>query len=463
MRPLRLLSQIPKPGVFSPSKGSSVSPSSVRRVALTVPAASATWEGALGRAALRALHVLLLLALFVVSVYALIQVRLVVIPLLLALILASAIGPFVSWLRRKGCSSSVATALAFMVLLLLVGGLLTGVVSAVVGQTDTLVTSAAQGANQLIDLVQNGPIPVSDAQLETARSAVLGFATSSTAGTTALAGLSAATSFLTGALLMVVILFFFLKDGEQMWAFFLRAFKGVRLVKARRVGDQTVSVLGGYVRGTAIVAAVDAFFIGLALLILDVPLALPLAAIVLVGAFIPLVGATLAGALATVVALVTNGPVTALIVLGVVVLVNQLEGNFLQPVVMGHTLSVHPLVILVALTAGTVLAGIIGAILAVPLTAVAWAGIKAWNAEADDDITLDQIIQAETHTLMDEQGHGPSTLPGYNSEADITADLPDVETYLLAERSLVTSRQQAIEPENSEDSDPNETSKHIGE
>lgn len=435
-----------------------MSPSSIQQIAPASSPAHTTWEGALGRAALRALHVLLLLALFVISVYALIQVRLVVIPLLLALILASAIGPFVSWMRRKGCSSSVATALAFIVLLLLVGGLAAGVIFAVIGQTDTLVASAAQGANQLIDLVQNGPIPVSDAQLEAARNAVFGFATSSTAGTTALAGLGAATNFLTGALLMAVILFFFLKDGEQMWAFLLRAFKGVRLVKARRVGDQAVSVLGGYVRGTAIVAAVDAFFIGLALIILGVPLALPLAAIVFIGAFIPLVGATLAGALATVIALVTNGPVTALIVLGVVVLVNQLEGNFLQPVVMGHTLSVHPLVILVALTAGTVLAGIIGAILAVPLTAVAWAGIKAWNAESNRDITTDQIIQAETHTLMDEQGHGPSTLPDYDPVERAAPEIPNVDTALLAERSLVASRQQAIETEDPDESGTTEQS-----
>ncbi|MHA7145329.1 AI-2E family transporter [Arthrobacter sp. TmT3-37] len=422
-----------------------MSSTSVRRTSSPASSSPTTWEGSLGRAALRALHVLLLLALIVIAVYALTRVRLVVIPLLLALILASAIGPFVAWLRRKGCSSSWATALAFTVLLALVGGLMAGIVFAVIGQTDTLVSSAAQGANQLIDVIQSGPIPISDAQLETARNAVLNFATSSTAGTTALAGLSAATNILTGGLLLMVILFFFLKDGEQMWAFLLRAFKGVRLVRARRVGDQTVAVLGGYVRGTAIVAAVDAFFIGLALLILKVPLALPLAAIVFVGAFIPLVGATLAGALATVIALVTNGPVTALIVLGVVILVNQLEGNFLQPVVMGHTLSVHPLVILVALTAGTVLAGIIGAILAVPLTAVAWAGIKAWNAEADKDITEDQILEAETHTLMDEQGHGPSTLPDFDAEAGSLQELPHVDAQSLSERPLVAPRKQAVD------------------
>ncbi|WP_159803099.1 AI-2E family transporter [Arthrobacter zhaoguopingii] len=400
------------------------------------------WERPLGRAALTALQILLLLVLFTVSVYALIQVRLVVIPLLLALILASAIGPFVLWLRRKGWSSSLATALAFGALLILIGGLITGVVFAVVAETDALVSSAVEGVDQLIDFVQDGPLPVDDRQLQVAREAALDFATSTTAGTTALAGLSAATSFLTGTLLLVVILFFFLKDGEKIWAFLLRAFKGVRLVNARRVGDQTVAVLGGYVRGTAIVAAVDAFFIGLALVLLDVALALPLAAVVFIGAFIPLVGATLAGALATLVALVTNGPVTALIVLGVVVLVNQLEGNFLQPVVMGHTLNVHPLVILVALTAGTILAGVVGAILSVPLTAVAWAGLKAWNAEPDDDISAEQITEAETYTLMDEQGRGPSTLPeDHDGNHEAESSPPSVDPSRLAARPPLTSRQ----------------------
>ncbi|RJT96533.1 AI-2E family transporter [Arthrobacter frigidicola] len=419
-----------------------------------------SWAGPLGRAAQTAAQVLLLLTLFTVVIYALIQVRLVVIPLLLALILASAIGPFVSWLRRKGWSSTLATGLSFVVLLALIGGLLAGVVFAIIGQTDALVSSALQGVDQLIDRVQDGPVPVNDAQLQAARDAVVDFATSSTAGTTALAGLSAATSFLTGMLLMVVILFFFLKDGEKIWAFILRAFRNTRLVKARKVGEQSVAVLGGYVRGTAIVAAVDAFFIGLALVILGVPLALPLAAIVFIGAFIPLVGATLAGALATIIALVTNGHVTALIVLGVVILVNQLEGNFLQPVVMGHTLSVHPLVILVALTAGTVLAGIIGAILSVPLTAVAWAGVKAWNAERDEDITDQQVIQAETYTLMDEKGHGPSNTPNVPDTTHATGSTDDplasgpyerehhevlAHPSKLQDRTPVASRQEALQ------------------
>ncbi len=126
-------------------------------------------------------------------------------------------------------------------------------------------------------------------------------------------------------------------------------------------------------------AFVDAAGIGIALWILQVPLALPLAAIVFITAFIPIVGATFAGILASLVALVANGPVVALIVLGVVVLVNQLEGNFLQPVVMGQALHLHALVILLALTVGTVLSGVVGAVLSVPLTAVGWAIVKIWT------------------------------------------------------------------------------------
>ncbi|MBG6218851.1 putative PurR-regulated permease PerM [Arthrobacter sp. CAN_A6] len=279
-----------------------------------------------------------------------------------------------------------------------------------IGQAGELTGQAVEGFDQVYAFLQNGLLSIDSQRIQQARDAAADFATSSTAGASAITGISVIGSFLTGALLMSVILFFFLKDGEKIWAFLLRAFKGPRLVKARLVGHNSLAVLGGYVRGTAIVALVDALFIGLALMILDVPLALPLTAVVFVGAFIPLVGATLAGVLAALIALVANGPFTALIVIIVVIVVNQLEGNFLQPVVMGHTLSVHPLVILLALTAGTILAGIIGAILSVPLTAVGWAAIKAWNEHDDEHISLGTIQQAEYETLLDETGHGISTL-----------------------------------------------------
>ena len=369
------------------------------------------WRDSLGNASIRAAQVLVLLVLAVVAVYALIQVRLVVIPMLLALILAAAIGPFVSLLRRRGWGASAATAVSFLLLLLLFGGLITGIVFAVMGQAGELVSSATEGFDKLYEFAQNGPIPIDDGQIQQARDWAVDFATSSTVGAGAISGLSAAGNFTAGALLMVVILFFFLKDGEKIWAFMLRAFKGRRLVKARRVGYSSMAVLGGYVRGTAIVALVDSVFIGLALLFLGVPLALPLAAIVFIGAFIPLVGATLAGVLAALIALVANGPFVALMVIIVVIVVNQLEGNFLQPVVMGRTLQVHALVILLALTAGTILAGIIGAILSVPVAAVGWAAIKAWNQEKDDEITEAEVDKAERLTALDETGHGLSSTP----------------------------------------------------
>ena len=201
---------------------------------------------------------------------------------------------------------------------------------------------------------------------------VTDFITSAQFGSGALAGVGAVANFVTGFVLLVTILFFFLKDGPQMWEFLLRPFHGEHYLRSRRIGDKTVTVLGSYVRGTATVAFVDAVGILIGLLILQVPLAIPLSVLVFLLAFIPIVGATVAGIIAALVALVANGPLNALLVVGVVVLVNQLEGNFLQPVLMGRSMKLHAFVILVALTVGTVLGGIVGAVLAVPITAAAW-------------------------------------------------------------------------------------------
>lgn len=343
------------------------------------------WNDGLGHAALRSAQLLLVLLLVGVAVYGLTRVTLVVIPLLLALILAAAIAPFVNWLRRKGWPGALATGTSFLLLLAVFGGLVTGIVFAVRSEWSKLVDQAAAGFDELYSMVQDSPLALDDSAISDARDAVLDFATSSTAGSGAIAGLSAAGSFATGFVLMAVVLFFFLKDGDKIWAFILRWFRGERREKAALAGARSMEVLGGYVRGTAIVAAVDAICIGAALFILGVPLALPLSVIVFVGSFIPLVGATAAGTLAALIALVANGPLVALIVVIVIIAVNQLEGNFLQPVVMGRTLSIHALVILLALTAGTILAGIIGAILSVPLAAVGWAVIKVWTGEDTGD------------------------------------------------------------------------------
>ncbi|PNI10449.1 AI-2E family transporter [Arthrobacter sp. AFG7.2] len=339
------------------------------------------WGDGLGRVGIRAAQILLILTVAVVSVYALMQIKLLVIPILIALILAAAIGPFVNMLRRRGLRGGLATGIAFIGLLLVLGGVSTVIYYSVRNQWGELAQQAASGLDELEKFLLTGPIPLEQAQLDQAREGIVQFATSSQVRSGALTGLSVVTEFLAGASLVVIILFFFLKDGAKIWNFFLRPFTGEREAKLRRVGSRTLEVLGGYVRGTAIVALVDTIAIGTALLILQVPLAIPLAIIVFIGAFIPLVGATVAGILAALVALVANGPVVALIVVAVVIAVNQLEGDLLQPIVMGKSLQLHALVILMALTAGTILAGIVGAVLSVPLAAVAWAIIQVWTAE----------------------------------------------------------------------------------
>ncbi|TLM85793.1 AI-2E family transporter [Pseudarthrobacter sp. NamE5] len=339
------------------------------------------WGDGLGRVGIRAAQILLILTVAVVSVYALMQIKLLVIPILIALILAAAIGPFVNMLRRRGLRGGLATGIAFIGLLLVLGGVSTVIYFSVRNQWGELAAQASSGLDELQRFLLTGPIPIDQEQINQARQGIAEFATSSQVRSGAITGLSVVTEFIAGASLMVVILFFFLKDGEKIWNFFLRPFSGPREAKLRRVGSRTLEVLGGYVRGTAIVALVDTVAIGTALLILQVPLAIPLAIIVFIGAFIPLVGATVAGILAALVALVANGPVVALIVVAVVIAVNQLEGDLLQPIVMGKSLQLHALVILMALTAGTILAGIVGAVLSVPLAAVAWAIIQVWTAE----------------------------------------------------------------------------------
>jgi len=353
----------------------------------------AIWTDRLGTWSTRALQVLLLLTLAGVTVFALTQLKLVVIPVLIALILAAAASPLVVWMRRRGVGRMLSTWITLLGGILVLGGLVTAIVFAVRDQWSELATSATDGFDQLKDFALDGPFPIDQDALDGAWDAIVEFFTSASFGLGAIQGVSAAAQVVTGLLLGVVILFFFLKDGDNIWEFFLSPMHGVRRERGHRIGRTAVRTLGGYVRGTAIIAAVDAVGIGAGLLILQVPLALPLAVIVFLGAFIPLVGATVAGILAALIALVTNGWVVALIVLGIVVLVNQLEGNLLQPVVMAQSLSIHPLVILVALTAGTILGGIVGAVLSVPIAAVGWSIIRTWNESGD--VPEDMVEESE--------------------------------------------------------------------
>lgn len=345
------------------------------------PAARGLWSDGFGTVGTRAVQILAIVTVVAVAVFALTRLTLVVIPVLVALVLAAAISPLVGWLRRRGLPSLLATWVALLALVALLAGVVWAVVWAVVRQWDELATQAVEGFDELRTYLTGLPIEITDQQISDLQDTAAGLLQSDAFGSGAIAGVSQTVNFVTGFFIMVVVLFFFLKDGPKIWEFLLRPFTGAGYERGRRIGGSTVSTLGGYVRGTAIIAAVDAIGIGIGLAIVGVPLVIPLSVLVFLLAFIPLVGATLAGILAALVALVALGPVEALIVVAIVVVVNQLEGDLLQPVVMGRSLRLHPLVILVALTAGTVLAGITGAVLAVPIAASVWRAVQVWDGD----------------------------------------------------------------------------------
>ncbi|MEA2269379.1 MAG: hypothetical protein QOC64_1989 [Solirubrobacteraceae bacterium] len=306
-----------------------------------------------------------------VLAYALWYVRLVALPAFVALLLATALVPPAHALRRRGLSPGPATSIVFagaLVVLALVGTL---ILPAFAAEVRTLTDTVTGGAQELGRLVAR-PLGLSHDEVQ---SAIKGIsdrlqASSGEIASGVLSGAVIVGQVVAGVLLTLVLLFFFVKDGSRLWAWVVRLFP--RDVRARvdEAGRTSWSVLGAYVRGQALVATVDAVFIGVGLAIIGLPLVLPLAVLIFVAAFVPIIGAFTAGAAAVLIALVSLGAGAALAVLALNLVVQQLEGNVLYPVIMGRTIELHPVATLLAVGAGGVLAGIIGALVAVPLTAV---------------------------------------------------------------------------------------------
>ena len=337
---------------------------------------SLLWTDGLGRASIRAVQTLSLLALAWAVVTAATRVPLVTIPVMVALILASAMAPAVRWLAARGWPRALAVLSSFLVILAVAAGVVGGIITLVRQQASVLAARAEAGIGQLQQFVTTGPVALTNDQINAARGEFQKFLAGGSLGADALTGLRTAGEIAAGTVLTAVILFFFLKDGEKIRSFLIGFLPATRQGKAHLAAGRSIVVLGGYVRGTLIIAAIDALMVLIGLLVLRVPLAVPLAAVVFLGGFIPIIGATAAGSLAVLVALVENGPVTALIVLVILVAANQFEHHILQPLFMGRVLRIHGLVIILALAAGATLAGVIGALLAVPLTAVGWTIFK---------------------------------------------------------------------------------------
>lgn len=361
------------------------------------------WQDSLGRTAIRSAQVLLVLAIAAVLLYAAATLKLVVIPVLITVIIAAAVSPVVRSLKRRGWPDAATAWAAMLTGLGTISLVIWLVVRGFRREWDELVQAAEEGVGELEAWLGSGVLGLSADQIETIRREIVEFLTSDTVSSGALSGAVVAVEVVAGIFLGLVILFFLLKDGSRIWAFLVSPLPVVSKARAVRIGTRAVDVLGGYVRGTAVVALVDAVVIGVALVVLGVPLALPLATVVFLGAFIPLVGATVAGTLAALVALVANGPVSALIVVAVIIAVNQIEGDLLAPIVLGRAVRLHALAILLALTAGTILAGIIGALLAVPLTAVGWTVVREWHGQVPDEVVPRPHLPALRRRPPDEE------------------------------------------------------------
>lgn len=305
-------------------------------------------------------------------------ISIVVIPLAIALLLSALLGPAVRWLLRLRLPPSLATFLVLICGLGAVAGTLTLVVNQFVDGVPELTDNASKGIRQIQEWARTGPLHLSDQQVDQAIDSAQQWVNSNTSSLTATGVATAATlaEVLTGALLVLFATFFFLRDGRKIWRFLVRLFPVNARWSLADAGDASWSTLGSYVRATVLVAFIDAAGIGLALVILKVPFPFPLAALVFLGAFIPIVGASVSGAVAVLVALVDQGWVIALIVLGAVILVQQVEGHVLQPLIMGRAVAIHPLVVIIGIASGVVLAGIIGALVAVPLIAVLNTGVR---------------------------------------------------------------------------------------
>lgn len=307
-----------------------------------------------------------------VLVWALSKVLVVVLPLVVALFLTAILQPLVNGLEGRGVKRMLATWIVLLGSIALVVGVVLALTPSVRDQFEDLGPTLRESRQKIEDWLQDGPLELSADEIE--RYYQRGIdelgARSSELTTRAAEAATIVAETIAGILLALVLTFFIVKDGPKMTAFGLRQVNPAHADLARGVAGRAWKVVGGFIRGTATIGLIEAVSTGIAFWIVGVPLVLPLALLFFVGAFFPLVGAVVAGIIAALVALVGGGVVKALIVVGIVLFVQQVESDLLAPLVLSKAVFLHPVVILLVLSAGAVVAGLVGAFLAVPVTAV---------------------------------------------------------------------------------------------
>lgn len=309
----------------------------------------------------------------------------IVLPVALAIVVSTILWPPTRFMTKRKVPPAAAALITLLAFFAIVGGIIAGIVPSVIAQVPDLANKTTEGIATVQEWLKGPPINLRDEQLDNAVAVVVDRVQGSAAtiATGVFSGVSTAGSLLVTLALVLVLTFFFIKDGPRFLPWLHR-------VSGRRAGGHLEEVLarmwatlGGFIRTQALVSLIDAFFIGLGLVILGVPLAPVLAILTFIGGFIPIVGAFVAGALAVLVALVANGFTTALIVLILIIAVQQIEGNVLQPVLQSRSMNLHAVVVLLAVTAGSALFGIVGAFLAVPVAAVAAVVIRYIGEQID--------------------------------------------------------------------------------
>jgi len=335
-------------------------------------------DGRLRRIGEMCLWALVIGAAVVAALWLAARLRLVVLPVLLALLLATMLAPPARELKRRGWPDGVAALTVLVLAVTVLGTVITLVVPPAIDEVDQLDVGVSGGIEEVQRWLAGGPLGLSDAQLADALDRLQGQVRSNVDALTreAVTGALVVAEVLTGLVLALVLLFFFLKDGRDMWRWLAGLAPPARRDAVREAGERAWAALGGFLRGQTIVALFDAVFIALALVLIGVPLVLPLALLAFFGAYVPVLGATIAGAAAALVALFAEGPIAALLVIGAILVVQQIEGNVLQPYVVGRSVDVHPVAILLGITAGAVLAGIIGAMVAAPIVAAGGAVLR---------------------------------------------------------------------------------------
>ncbi|MDQ2845396.1 MAG: AI-2E family transporter [Actinomycetota bacterium] len=318
-------------------------------------------------------RILLVVAVAALLVIGLQTVSMVVVPLAVALLITALLSPFTRLLREKlHFWNALATFTAIILLILVIGGLFTFAGTQIASGMTDMLNQAKRGLDKIVSWLHTGPLHLSESQLQDyiakAKAAFSSGPSSWIAKGTALAG--SAGHFLAGILIALFATFFFLSQGQQIAVFLISLMPKAAQQPTYQAGRRGWVSLSSYVRVQVIVAAIDAVGIGIGAAILRLPFVIALTLLVFVTSFIPIIGAIASGAIAVLVALVSHGPISALVMLGVVLLVQQIESHVLQPFLMGKAVSLHPLSVLLAVVVGSSLFGIVGALFAVPILAV---------------------------------------------------------------------------------------------